>query len=450
MSNPSRPNSNLSLFIGLWLGLTVMVGAGVFALIYGLIGSDGAAAPEATPQTPLATSAPTVPVVVPTTPPDVAVGGGEEQPPACNYPAAPASGFGYGIQTHVFGGGDNAYWMTMVRDKLHFQWVKIQVRWDDLEKEPGQIYWDVLDSGVNEACKNSLRVMLSVVAAPAWTHANPLPAPEGQAAPPDNYQWYADFLAKVLDRYPGKIGAIEVWNEMNLEREWNTQAGINPVEYVKMLATAYAAIKARDPNVVVISGALSPTGINCAGTFPQCEGGRPIVVDDATYLTQFVQAGGLQYTDCVGAHSNGTNLPPTADGAQPPGDSSAYTFKGPWNNPHYSWSLKSQVETYAQILNGQKPQCVTEFGYASAVDGKYPVNYEFAADVNEQQQAQYLVEAFNWMRDSQSVKMAFLFNLNYGPLGGDPSADDNVVFSILTRDGRPRPAFDGLSLMDKR
>jgi hypothetical protein len=430
------------------MGLIVMVGAGVFGLIYWLSGSGAATAPAPTPPVILATSVPTALVTVPTTPPDVAVGGGEEQPPACNYPPDPASGFGYGIQSHVFV-GDNAYWITLVRDKLHFQWVKMQVRWDDLEKGPGQFFWDVLDSAMKEACSNGLHVMLSVVAAPAWTLANPLPAPEGQAAPPDNYQGYADFLAKLLDRYPGQIGAIEVWNEMNLEREWNTASGINPTEYVKMLATAHAAIKAKDSNVVVISGAPSPTGINCAGTFPECAGGRPIIVDDATYLRQFVEAGGLQFADCIGTHSNGTNLPPTADGTHPPGDANAYTFKGPWNNPHYSWSLKSQVETYAQILNGQKPQCVTEFGYASAVDGKFPANYEFAADVSEQQQAQYLLEAFNWMRDSRLVKMAFLFNLDYGPKGNDPASDDNVIFSILKQDGSPRPAFDALSLMDK-
>ena len=37
---------------------------------------------------------------------------------------------------------------------------------------------------MNEACEKGLRVMLSVVAAPDWTRANAMPAPEGQAAPP--------------------------------------------------------------------------------------------------------------------------------------------------------------------------------------------------------------------------------------------------------------------------
>jgi hypothetical protein len=173
-----------------------------------------------------------------------------------------------------------------------------------------------------------------------------------------------------------------------------------------------------------------------------------VVVDDATYLQQFVAAGGLNYVDCMGTHSNGTNLPPTADGAHPP-DGAGYKFRGPWTNPHYSWALKSQVDTYARILQGAKPQCVTEFGYASPIDGKYPPGYEFAQDVTEKQQAEYIVGAFDWMRDSGLVKMAFLFNLNYAQFG-DPATDDNPIFSVINTGGIPRPAFDAISLMEKR
>jgi len=171
-------------------------------------------------------------------------------------------------------------------------------------------------------------------------------------------------------------------------------------------------------------------------------------VDDVTYLRGFINAGGLDVADCIGVHSNGTNLPPTADGANPPSPA-GYTFTGPWDSPHYSWALRSQVETYASILAGRKPMCVTEFGYAAAIDGVYPPNFAFAADISEEEQAQYLVEALGWMRDSGLVKLAFLFNLDYGPKGGDPATDDNVIFSILTRDGVPRPAFDALGAMPK-
>jgi hypothetical protein len=448
--NPRRSRTNTSLLIGLWLGLTVTVGVCVFAgLLWALGGFNRNARTLPTPVisttravTPSAAATVALPATlsVPTT-----VVKGQ---PACNFRAAPASGFAYGIQSQVFV-GDNHFWLGVINEKLGFYWVKMQVRWLDLEKDQGGIFWNVLDSAVNEACGHGLRVMLSVVAAPAWTQAHPMPADQGQVAPPDDPQLLADFVGKIIDRYPGRIGAIEVWNEENLEREWNTPAGVSPTDYIALLQAAYKTIKAKDPSIVVISGALSPTGINCNVSISNCAAtGRPIVIDDATYLTQFIAAGGLNFVDCVGTHSNGTNLPPTSDGANPP-PRDGYKFSGPWDNPHYSWALKSQVDTYAALLKGQKQQCVTEFGYASPVNGKYPPGFEFAQDVTEQQQGQYLVEAFNWMRDSGLVKMAFLFNLDYGPKGGDPGTDNNVIFSILTQKGAPRPAFDLLSQMPK-
>ena len=439
---PSRSNSNAGLIIGLWLGLTLVAGIGIFALIYWAMGGFDAAtpAPTALPVAISTTVPPTAPPAA-SAPPSGSGGGGETS--ACNYPPLPASGFGYGIQSHVFGGGPTELFMGMIREKLGLQWVKIQVRWNDMEKTPGNVEWGTLDYAMSTACAKGVRVMFSVVAAPDWTHTNPMPAPEGQEAPPDDYNVYANFVGQLVDRYPGQVGAIEVWNEMNLEREWNTRAGISAAEYVKLLQAAYTAIKSRDPNIVVIAGAPSPTGVNL--TSPE---GRPIVVDDATYLTQLVQAGGLAFADCMGTHSNGTNLPPTADGANPP-LRAGQTFGGPWDNPHYSWALKSQVETYAAILNGQKQQCLTEFGYASAVDGQYLATFGFAADVSEKQQGEFLVQAYNWMRDSGYVKMAFLFNLDYGPLGGDPATDDNVLYSLLYKNGAPRPAFDAISAMPK-
>lgn len=445
MARPPSPN-NLSLFIGLWLGLTVAAGAGVFALLYWAMGGSNAAAAP-TPKSVVITAAPqALPSPTPAPASDAPAAA-----PACPFLPLPASGFGYGIQVHaLIAGVDNQPWMTMVRDKLGLQWVKLQVRWEFMEPAQGQIDWGALDNAMEAACANGLRVMVSVIASPAWTRANPLPREAGEA-PPDDPQAYAKFLGQILERYPGRIAAVELWNEANLEREWNTAAGVNPLDFARLLQAGSTAVKQHDPSITVISGALSPTGINCAGTWPACAGGRTIVVDDASYLKQLIAAGGLNYVDCVGTHSNGTNLPPTADGANPPPDT-GYQFKGPWSSPHYSWALKSQVETYAKIMQDaglNKPQCLTEFGYASPVNGVVTPGYEFANDVSEKLQGEYLVSAYNWMRESGLVKLAFLFNLDYGPKGGDPASDDNVLFSLLSKSGMPRPAFDAVSAMPK-
>ena len=46
--------------------------------------------------------------------------------------------------------------------------------------------------------------------------------------PPDNYQDYWDFVSAFVTRYRtgsaiGRVHAIEVWNEANLDREWGNQ-----------------------------------------------------------------------------------------------------------------------------------------------------------------------------------------------------------------------------------
>lgn len=419
------------LFIG-WIALALIAGAFAFTGIWYASGGFDRSTP--TPVAPVATS---VPVTTATT---------EEAKALCPYPPEPASGFWYGIQMNPFI-SDNSFFMGQV-SSLGLQWIKAQVRWRDLEPAPGEMNWGAMDNLMDTACEKGLRVMLSVVTAPAWTQASPL----SQEAPPDDYQAYADFVGALAARYRGRIGAIEVWNEQNLEREWNTAAGIDPADYIRLLSLAHAAIKREDPGVVVISGAPAPTGITCrGGPFPEncAPDGRVIIMDDASYLSEFVRLGGLDVTDCVGTHSNGTNLPPDADGAAPPEDQSGYSFTGPWDNPHYSWALKSQLDVYWEIVAGAKPLCVTEFGYASPVDGAFPPGYEFAADITEDEQAEYLVQAFDLMRESGRVQGAWLFNLDYGPKGGDPSQDDNAIFSLLYRDGTARPAFHSIGAMTK-
>ena len=166
--------------------------------------------------------------------------------------------FGYGIAAHAIG-GDPDYWMKLISKDLGLKWVKQQVRWRTFEGNPNQMDWSGFDRVVEYAAKHNLKVMLSVVDAPLWTRSSSLDDnPEG--APPEDLSLYAEFLGNMVDRYQGRIHAIEVWNEQNLDREWDTKEGVNAARYVEMLGLAHQAIKSRDPNIIVVSGALSPLG----------------------------------------------------------------------------------------------------------------------------------------------------------------------------------------------
>jgi hypothetical protein len=259
----------------------------------------------------------------------------------------------------------------------------------------------------------------------------------------------------MVDRYQGRIHAIEVWNEQNLDREWDTLEGVNATRYVEMLRLSYQAIKSRDPNIIVISGALSPLG----GTWTDKDNpNRITALDDFEYFDQMIAAGFLNYCDCVGAHHNGYNIPPDVDWDQVPNDPSAQ-FRGPFDNPHHSWSFKSTLWGYHDRIvaaGSDKPLCVTEFGWATTegFEGHpdvYPTGFEFVLDNTLEEQAQWDVQAFQLMRDWGFVRLAFLWNLNYAQFtDGMGGANDNAPYGLLDLGGIPRPSFGAIGAMEKR
>jgi hypothetical protein len=352
--------------------------------------------------------------------------------------------FGYGIAINGTGGGDINYWLGQV-ESLGLGWVKQQVEWAHFEGNPGQMDWSGYDAVVEAANQRGIKVMLSVVDAPRWSRTYFDDNVEG--APPDDLTLVADFLGRMVERYQGRIHAVEVWNEQNLDREWDTAEGVNATRYVEMLRLAYQAIKSRDPNIIVISGALSPVGASYA------EGDRVIYMDDFQYFDQMIAAGFLSYCDCVGAHHNGINMPPNVAWDEGYNDPAAQ-FRGPFDNPDHSWSFKSTLWGYHDRIvaaGSDKPLCITEFGWATAegFDG-YPPGFEFALDNTLEEQAQWDVEAFQLMRQWGFVRLAFLWNLNYSQLhGGQGAQSPNAPYGIIDLNGAPRPAFGAIGEMDK-
>jgi hypothetical protein len=258
-----------------------------------------------------------------------------------------------------------------------------------------------------------------------------------QHGPPADPQVYANFVTALLRRYPGQIHAVEVWNEQNLDREWTSTAGLKAENYIALLRTTYQAIKSVDPGVIVVSGALSPTGLS--------DGVH--AWDDFVYMDQMIAAGLLNYTDCVGAHHNGINLSPDYAYDSGYNDTTAI-FRGPFDNPHHSWSFRSTLQTYASkiaLANGDQKLCITEFGWPSAegLDG-VPEGFDFARDNTLEEQRDFTIKALDFMKDSDFVWLAFLWNLNYGPQAGWAADNDNVAYSIIGPNFVFRPVFDAV------
>lgn len=449
----------LRMFVLVWIGITFIMGACTFFAIFWVLGETGIVA-GSDRNFALPTSPPTVAAVIPTTiptqapavvpPTDVPTENAQAVAQAATATEAPTQGptltplpvsnksFQPGIQVQAspdLNPENQDLWMREVSQKLGFGWFKQQVRWELIEPEKGQFDWAMLDMVMPSKNQFGLNVMMSIVTAPDW--AREPGANLEKHGPPANNADYVNFVTAILNRYPGQVQAIEVWNEQNIDREWSSAKGLKAENYVALLRDTYTAVKAIDPGIIIISGALSPTGFNDGvGAW-----------DDYIYLDQLISAGMLNYMDCLGVHHNGYNIGPNIPWDNVPPDPTA-SFRGPFDNPHHSWSFYSTLQTYAKkvaLAGGEQKLCVTEFGWASTEDlGGYPAGFEFANDNTLQEQADNIVEALNLMDEWGFVWLAFVWNFNYGPQAGWATDNDNVPYSIVGKDWKFRPAYDAI------
>jgi hypothetical protein len=323
--------------------------------------------------------------------------------------------------------------MGMVLDAVNdlgFGWVKQQIEWKVFEPVRGQIQWRDLDAMVNEADAHNLRLLWSVVKAPAWARNT-----TQEDGPPASYQDYWNFVGALANRYAGRIDAYEVWNEQNLRREWNGDT-LSASRYLQLLAGAYGAIKTADPAAIVVSGALAPTGWNDGVT----------AIDDRVYFDAMYAAGLKSYSDAVGAHPNGWANNPYSRCCRPEPDV-------PSHNDHPSFFFRNTMEDYRAIMvrygDSATKIWATEFGWGTleGLGGSPQPGYEFVSYNTAAEQASYLTQAFTLARSMDYAGVMFVWNLNFCPVAG-PAAEQ-CYWGIVMPDWSQRPAYGALRSMPK-
>jgi len=348
-------------------------------------------------------------------------------------PAPVGTGFDYGIQVHPYNVDLNQ--LVSAVQGLGVRWVKFQVPWNWIEPQQGQRNWNAygLEDGVNAFHNAGFKILLSVVAAPKWSRSI-----QEEAGPPDDFNLYADFVSRLSQHFKGKIKAIEVMNETNLKREWNTGRPLSATEYVDLLCRAYSSIKAVDPSIVVVSGAPTPTGWNDG----------IVAIDDVQYLQQMYQAGLKGCSDAVGVHPSGYNNPPDVNWQTYTDPTATFGAKG-----HRSWFLQATISAYHTIMqnngDGNKRLWATEWGWGS-IENLTPspaAGYEFFQDNTEAEQADFIVKAFQIAKARGYMGVMFLWNLNYAPVCG--AHCEQSAFGIVRADWSHRPAYDAIANMPK-
>ncbi len=152
---------------------------------------------------------------------------------------------------------------------LHAGVVRVDVLWSNLEPVgAGQLEGRALgelDRTVHEAAAANLKVIMLVEGTPCWDSSAPAKllkrcvAGQHSAAnawPPSEPSDYAAFVAYLAARYGSSLAAIEIWSEPDQANELYFAGPEKARRYAALLRAAYPAIKAADPQVPVLAGAL--------------------------------------------------------------------------------------------------------------------------------------------------------------------------------------------------
>ena len=263
-----------------------------------------------------------------------------------------------------------------------FHWVKQIFAWENIEGAgKGHLDWSFSDRVVQQVNASNLKLLARI-------SIDPQKRDFWAGLPPDSADHFADYVFALASRYSckpeavGCIQAYQIWNEPNLSREWGHKRP-NAAEYVFFLGRAYEAIKLANPNAIVVSAGMAPTGDNNELAMP----------DDLFYEQMYEAMGGSSegYFDALGVHGVGFAAPPELE----PNTAAAESRYG----GHRFFSFR-HVEDIRAIMerhgDADKQIVLLEFGWTSD-----PVNPDYRwhgreAGIDMAVQAEYLKRAYEW------------------------------------------------------
>jgi hypothetical protein len=228
-------------------------------------------------------------------------------------------------------------------------WVREDFHWYWLEPESGRFDWAIYDRAISRLAGSGVNIIGVLNTAPAWA----TPFGGDVAGRPSYYApdpaAFARFAAAVVTRYRDRVRFWQVWNEPENARYWQPQP--DPAAYAALLRAAYPAIKAADPNAVVLSAGIVPTNIS--------------------FIRAIAEQGAWGSFDILALH-------PYVDPFSP-------------ENGQIGTGDVSAVKTLVDSL-GRKPIWATEFGWSTGPADRDP------RGVDEETQANFLVRAAALLR----------------------------------------------------
>jgi len=311
---------------------------------------------------------------------------------------------------------------------LNMGWVKLQASWRALQPTGPEITSELLtlQSHINLLESNGYNVLVSIVKAPNWARNNAV-----EDGPPANLDDLNTFINTLLQLSGTQIDAIEIWNEPNLLREWNTEnyafAGSG---YMQLFDSAYSTIRAYSDDIIVVTAGLAPTG------------NSSVSVHDRQYLRQMYNAGLANYQNiALGVHPYGWANSP---------DEICCTGSGNWDDQPQFFFLNT-VATYKAIADsyGHNTELwLTEFGWTTWNDLPYDPPEIWMTYLTTSQQVDYTIRAFEIGSALDYVGPMFLWNFNFANDFTLNNRDEMAGYSLVISDEnfnfQPRALYTAL------
>jgi polysaccharide biosynthesis protein PslG len=247
------------------------------------------------------------------------------------------------------------------------KFIRVGVQWGGIEVgTPGNYDFSGMDAISTSYASRGVRVMWQLVGG-----SDGMYSPDDPSSPTWR-QHFADFTGAVAAHFQGRGGLFEIWNEP--EGVWSSWPNFDsPSEYVDTVARCHAAMKAADPNCVI----LGPT--SGANSY-------------STWLRDCFSGGLLDYVDAVSVHPYQAGKPEDVVAT-------------------YDWA-RQQMQTYGGQI---KPIASTEWGYSTGHVGPAWQAYVPTPEL----QADYLQRAF-LVNMTQGIPLSLWYN--FRNVGTDPDA----------------------------
>lgn len=247
-----------------------------------------------------------------------------------------------------------------------------------------------------------------------------------------NLERFGDSVAQLAQSQKGYLDAYEIGNEPNLDAVYGWGAAPNAAHYAAVLCEAYGRIKAIDPDAIVVSAGLAPTG-RVLGNWEGHPGHNGLYQDEREFLKEFLAAGGGDCLDAVGYHPYGYS----ADFDAEPDVASADPDQNCANGFCFRGAEKIYEIMAAQGL-GSKKMWATEFGWivkppdACLNDGSW-AGRQWQI-VSEAEQAANLAGAYEYAAAHWPwMEAMFVFNLNFNYRGDLPECEQMRYYAVQNR-----------------